>query len=124
MPTASDQMQQYDPATGEVSNALRTGSDAAHFYENLLDAFSNPQLPANKGVQVADASDGLPDTAANTNTNTFSNFLDSQGSNLTSKQQDALAIRNFADNPEQALLTMAGTYVGEAANDGLYRSVA
>jgi len=89
MPTASDQVQQYDPATSEVSNSLRTGSDAAHIYQNLLDAFNNPQLPADKGVQVADASDGLPDKAANTNT--FSHFLDAQGSNLTSKQQDALA---------------------------------
>jgi hypothetical protein len=36
----------------------------------------------------------------------------------------ALAMRNFADNPEQAMLTAAGTYVGEAFNDELFRSVA
>ena len=31
---------------------------------------------------------------------------------------------NFADNPEQAMGTAAGTYVGEAVNDELFRSVA
>jgi hypothetical protein len=87
----SDQVQQYDPATGEASNALRTGSDAAHIYESLLDVFSNPQTPTDKGVQVADAGGGLPDTAAHTNTNTFTNFLGAQGKSLTPAQQSALA---------------------------------
>jgi hypothetical protein len=36
----------------------------------------------------------------------------------------ALAIRNFADNPEQAVLTAAGPYVVMAANDDFFRSVA
>jgi hypothetical protein len=36
----------------------------------------------------------------------------------------ALIIRNFEDNPEQAMLTDAGTYVGEAVNDEFFRSVA
>jgi hypothetical protein len=36
----------------------------------------------------------------------------------------ALAMRNFADNPEQAMLTAAGTYVGEVFNDEFFRSVA
>lgn len=36
----------------------------------------------------------------------------------------ALAVRNFADNPEQAMLTAAGTYVGEAVNDEFFRSAA
>jgi hypothetical protein len=87
----SDQVQQYDPATGEVSNALRTGSDAANVYENLLDAFSNPQIPSDKGVQIADASGDLPDTSAHANTNTLNNYLDTQGNALSSAQQDALA---------------------------------
>lgn len=36
----------------------------------------------------------------------------------------ALAVRNFDEHPEQALLTVAGTYAGEAANDQFSRSVA
>ncbi|WP_158236151.1 S-layer family protein [Limnohabitans sp. JirII-31] len=89
----SDQVQQYDPATGEVSNALRTGSDAAQVFENLLDVFSNPKLPTDKGVQVADANGTLPDTPAptNANTNTFTHYLDTQANTLTTAQQDALA---------------------------------
>ncbi|WP_158269474.1 cadherin-like domain-containing protein [Limnohabitans sp. JirII-29] len=87
----SDQVQQYDPVTGEVSNALRTGSDAAQVYENLLDVFSNPQVPTDKGTQIADASGTLPDTYASTNTNSFTNYLSSHGDQLTTAQQDALA---------------------------------
>ncbi len=59
----SDQVQQYDPATGEVSSALRTGSDAAHFYESLVDAFTNPQVQFSNGMLVADNSDALPNKA-------------------------------------------------------------
>ena len=36
----------------------------------------------------------------------------------------ALAVRNFADNPEQAMLNAAGTCMGEAANDDDIREVA
>jgi Uncharacterized alpha/beta hydrolase domain (DUF2235) len=57
----------------------------------LVDAFSHPQVPTDKGVQVADASGALPDTSAHTNANTFSNFLDAQGSSLSPAQQTALA---------------------------------
>ena len=90
---SSDQVQQYDPSTGEISKALRNGSHAAQVYENLVDIFSNPQVSADKGVQIADASGEIPDTFAkdiNTNHHTFNNYLNSQN-NLTSQQQDALA---------------------------------
>jgi hypothetical protein len=97
---SSDQVQQYDPATGEVSSALRTGSDAAQVYENLLDAFSNPNSPTfGPGTDYADAGGdgdvvfdaGAGVTNVSTNPNSFTNFLGSQGSSLTPAQQDALA---------------------------------
>ena len=71
----SDQVQQYDPVTGEVSNALRTGSDAAHFYESLVDAFSNPQVQFSNGVLVADNSDALPNKAESQTSNDESQDL-------------------------------------------------
>nr|WP_310626077.1 hypothetical protein [Limnohabitans sp.] len=44
-------------------------------------------------TQISDSRGDLPDTSAHTNTNThtFSNYLDTQGNTLNSKQQDALA---------------------------------
>jgi PIN domain nuclease of toxin-antitoxin system len=69
--------------------------DAQQVNDALVDAFSNPQVPADKGVQVADDSGALPDTFADTSTpastNTFSNFLDTQGGSLSPAQQTALA---------------------------------
>lgn len=64
-----EQVQQYDPATGEVTNELRNGSDAARVYESLLDVFQNPQVPADAGVQIADASGSTQASAATSNTN-------------------------------------------------------
>ena len=215
----SDQVQQYDPATGEVSNALRTGSDAAHFYENLVDAFSNPQVQFSNGMLVADNSDALPNKADGQTSNVelqdltqgiglfnglsnlqnwdhlsdvgklqavmgFYNSVDGLGAafggtgnnlpgdfaetagwlNLAQGVQSgdgliiasginqvsdrsldnamneafgntaagesvpylsyALAIRNFEDNPEHVMLTTAGIYLSEAANDDEMRKVA
>jgi hypothetical protein len=118
----SDQVQQYDPATSEVSNALKTGSDAAQVYENLLDAFSNPQVPTDKGVQVTDASGGLPDTSAHVSTNTFSNYLDGQGSSLTTKQQDALTTQidqlNLGGEGDLSFYSLPGGGVLIANADG------
>jgi hypothetical protein len=71
--------------------------DAKGVHEAVVDAFKQADKAAADlkaqypGVQVADASGALPNTAALANTNTFSHFLDTQGSKLTSKQQDALA---------------------------------
>ena len=96
----SEQVQQYDPATGEISSGVVSGSNAAAAYEALLDEFNNPKLPTfGPGTVYADAGGGgLPEdfghhaiavTAANSNT--FTNFLDAQGSTLSTAQQAALA---------------------------------
>jgi hypothetical protein len=94
----SEQVQQYDPATGEVCSALLSGSDAAAAYDALLDAFGNTNLPTfGPGTDYADAGGGVipvtstsPTPAEPSSPNTFSNYLDGQGSSLTTKQQDAL----------------------------------
>jgi len=73
--------------------------EAQEVNDALLDAFSNADQAAADlkaqypGVQVADAGGGLPGTTAqNTaNTNTLTNYLGTQGSNLTPAQQTALA---------------------------------
>ncbi len=66
-------------------------SGAKEVNDALVDAFSNPQAPTDKGVQVADANGGLPDTSTPANPNTFTHFLDAQGSTLSPAQQNALA---------------------------------
>jgi hypothetical protein len=86
-----------DTAPALTGATPTTTPETSDFQDALLDAFSNADQAAADlkaqypGVQVADASGALPNTAALANTNTFSHFIDAQGSNLTSKQQDALA---------------------------------
>jgi hypothetical protein len=88
-----------DTAPALAGATPTTTPETSDFQDALLDAFSNADQAAADlkaqypGVQVADAGGGLPGTTAqnNTNTNSFSNFLDTQGSNLTPAQQTALA---------------------------------
>ena len=87
----SDHMQQFDPATGEVTQAFRTGSDTAHFYQNLLDAFSNPQSSAGEGEQLVDASGGLPEASKQAMGDALSDHLETQGvSKFTQAQASAM----------------------------------
>jgi hypothetical protein len=86
----SDLVQQYDPATGEVSNTLRTGSEAKNIYESLLDAFSTPRTAVGPGIQVADASGELPATSGNS-APTLDTYLSAEGSKLSPAQQKTLS---------------------------------
>ncbi len=85
-----------DTKADDTSDQQVEESDAASdATQQVVDAFSNPQVPTDKGIQVADTSGALPDTFTNTSTpanpNTFTNFLDAQGSTLSPAQQNTLA---------------------------------
>jgi hypothetical protein len=73
-------------------------NDSSNATQQVTDAFSQADKTAADiktqyphAVQVADASGALPDASAHASTNTFNNYLDTQGNTLSSKQQDALA---------------------------------
>jgi hypothetical protein len=85
----SDHVQQFDPATGEVSEALRTGSDAAEVYESLLDVLSNPQVSPGESEQFVDASGGLHETSRQAMGSVFSNYLEKQSVQSSRKPKPA-----------------------------------
>jgi hypothetical protein len=104
-------------AFGATGNNLPGDLGAAAGYLQLAQGLqSGDSLIIVNGINVI--SDGAFDSAMN---QAFGNTAAGEAVPYLSY---ALAIRNFAENPEQAVLTMAGTYAGEAANDGLFRSAA
>jgi Cadherin-like domain/Bacterial Ig domain len=81
-----------------ADQTVDSDNDPSNATQQVTDAFSQADKTATDiktqyphAVQVADISGALPDTSAHTNANTFSNFLDAQGSNLSPAQQTALA---------------------------------
>jgi hypothetical protein len=83
------QSDQFHKAQENTQQSETDKSNAAT--QQVVDAFNNPKVPTDKGIQVADASSALPDTSAHTSTNTLNNYLDGQGGTLSTAQQTALA---------------------------------